>query len=125
MRLAGSNTDETMNRQIVLLWSCFALAALPLSVLGSGSYMGRLPTPPSELIDSGKYELGKNLFLGKVVPNSTGKDRASQATILRDLQGKLPKKVQAAVNLPALAGKLSPQQLDSLGYYLSVRYKVK
>ena len=92
--------------------------------MGSGTYAGRPPRPP-ENIDAPKYELGKNLFVGTVLPKSGTADKAGQEARLKRLQDKLPRKVQPTVNLPALAGKLTPEQLAGVEYYLAVRFKVK
>jgi hypothetical protein len=100
------------------------LAVVPVLTFGSGSYAGRPPKPP-EHIDSAKYELGKNLITGRLTPSSQSADRKAQSARLKELQDQLSKRVQATVNLPALSGKLSPEQLDGLEYYLLIRYKVK
>jgi hypothetical protein len=100
------------------------LAAAPLLAPGSGSYTGRPPKPPEHL-DAARYELGKNLCLGRLIPTSGSADRAAQESRLKELQGKLPRRAQPTLNLPALAGKLSAEQLAGLEYYLFIRYKVK
>lgn len=117
-------TEEYMKRYLVALGCLIALCLCAGPVFGSGTYAGRPPRPP-ENIDSGKYELGKNLFMGTVLPKAGSGDKASQESRLKRLQDKLPRKVQPTVNLPALAGKLTPEQLAGVEYYLAVRFKVK
>lgn len=97
---------------------------VPEAVWASGSYTARIPKPP-EHVDGAKYELGKNLVLGKAAPSGAAANAAVQRTRLQTLQSKLPKKVQAGTDLTALAGKLSTKEEDALQYYIQVRYKVK
>lgn len=91
----------------------------------SGSYSSRPPQPPDAVIqNSRRYELGKAIFAGKL----DLKDRAPQAAQLerlKDLQGRLPASKRASADLPALAGKLSPDQMTALEYFLEIRYKIK
>jgi hypothetical protein len=100
--------------------------ASPNGMLGSGSYTPRPPQPPASAIeDSGKYELGKAIFLGNAVLTPQIKaDNAGQRGRLLDLQERLPARVRKTVDLPSLAGKLSPIQLVALAYFLKVRYKI-
>ncbi len=100
------------------------LGAAPMPAFASGSYTGRPPKPP-EHIDASRYELGKNLVLGNLAPSGSAPDAAKQSARLKELQGRLPRKIQSTVNLAALGGKLSADQQGALEYYLSVRYKVK
>jgi len=92
----------------------------------SGSYTPRPPQPPAHVIeDSGKYELGKAIFLGKAVFQTPANlENLAQRARLADLQEKLPARVRKTVDLPSLAGKLAPVQLAALEYFLKVRYKV-
>lgn len=103
----------------------FAVFALPLSAVSSGSYSGRPPIP-NVSVDTDKYHLGKKLFAGKV---ALGEASAAlldqQKPRLQELQKKLPENVQESVTLPAMAGKLNAQQMEALDYYISVRYKIK
>ena len=101
-----------------------ALSAAPIAARASGSYSGRPPKPP-EHVDAAKYELGKNLFAGTLPATSKAPDAAKQEARLKELQSRLPKRVQSGSNLLALAGKLSAPQQEALEYYVSVRYKVK
>jgi hypothetical protein len=99
---------------------------LASSLLASGSYTPRPPQPPAHVIeDSGKYELGKAIFLGNAVfAASANADNAAQRAHLADLQERLPARVRKTVDLPSLAGRLSPVQLVALEYFLKVRYKI-
>jgi len=92
----------------------------------SGSYTPRPPQPPAHVIeDSGKYELGKAIFLGKAAfQASANVESEAQRARLADLQEKLPARVRKTVDLPSLAGRLAPAQLLALEYFLKVRYKV-
>jgi hypothetical protein len=116
--------EELMKRFLAVLGCLVALFVMPGSVLGSGTYAGRPPKPPDN-IDAAQYELGKNLFMGTVLPKAGVGDKPAQEARLKRLQDRLPRKVQPTVNLPALAGKLTPQQLAGVEYYLAVRFKVK
>jgi hypothetical protein len=92
----------------------------------SGSYTPRPPQPPARVTeDSGKYELGKAIFLGSallLIPS--GAEKTVQRVRLADLQEKLPARVRKNVHLAGLAGKLTPVQLQALEYFIKVRYKV-
>ena len=79
--------------------------------------------PPS--MDAGKYNLGKQVYSGKAAPASAPGDAATQAARLKELQDKLPKAAQKSTDLPAMAGKLSTEQMKALEHYLDVRYKIK
>lgn len=113
-----------MKRFSALVCLALMVAATPVALLGSGSYAGRPPKPPDH-IDAAKYELGKNLITGRITPTSQATNRSSQALRFKELQEKLPKRVQSSVNLAALSGKLSPEHQEGLEYYLLIRYKVK
>ena len=96
------------------------------SAFGSGSYGGRPPKPPTSAVDSGQYNLGKDIYSGKAnLGQASATTATSQSARLKDLQAKLPKSAQKTVNLPELAGKLDAAQLSALEYYLEVRYQVK
>lgn len=116
--------EDNMKRFLTLLWCALVLSMWSGAVLGSGTYAGRPPKPPDN-IDAAKYELGKNLFMGKLLPKAGAGDKPTQETRLKGLQNRLPKKVQPTVNLPALAGKLTPEQMAGVEYYLAIRFKVK
>jgi hypothetical protein len=72
------------------------------------------------------YHRGKQIFTGGMtlsdVPSVSVLDQAARLTAL---QGKLPQQVQQTVALPALAGKLRPENLQALEYYLAIRYKIE
>ena len=111
-------------RFLFLLLACL-LVVLPLRTLASGSYPGRPPQPPTT-IDTAKYHVGKQIFTGKARPDQDlSAAVTSQQARLQELQAALPNKAQQAVDLPALAGKLSADGLEALEYYLAIRYKVE
>ncbi len=77
-------------------------------------------------MDSDKYSTGKKIFTDKAERKiHSGADANSQKARLAELQGKLPKSAKEAQDLPALAGKLSAREMESLEYYLEKRFKVK
>jgi hypothetical protein len=98
---------------------------LPGSTMGSGSYPGRPPQPPTA-VDTAKYHLGKQIFTGAARLGDNGPAAVSQQEArLKALQTALPRAAQASANLPALAGKLSADRLEALEYYLAIRYKIE
>ncbi len=77
-------------------------------------------------MDSAKYELGKRIYNGKAkLDTATGAPMAMQETRLRALESRLPEKEQKSANLPSYAGKLTPEQLDALEYYVAHRFPKK
>jgi hypothetical protein len=103
------------------------------SAFASGSYNARPPRVPAGQtaerggkIDKQKYALGKQIYTGKAkLTAQPTAERAAQETRLRALQARLPAKVQADVNLPGLAGKLSTPELEALEYYVAQRHPAK
>ena len=110
-------------RQLLTLGLLAGCLALPVTASASGSYTARPPQPGAakKSLDRAKYSLGQKLFNGKVQPTGQG-EAATQADRLKRLQGQLPEKVAAKKNLPALAGKLTAEQLDALDYFVTQRY---
>ena len=95
-------------------------------VLEAGTLVKDPPKPPTSAVDSGQYNLGKDIYSGKAkLGQASATTATTQAARLKDLQAKLPKSAQKTVNLPELAGKLDAAQLSALEYYLEVRYQVK
>src|SRR5262245_653421 len=94
----------------VLVW------CLPAAAVASGSYRTQPPRPGQ--VDTRLYHLGKDIFLGKVVPG------AMQEAELKELEAKLPANAKEKSTLAPLAGKLSSNQLEALSYYLAVRYRL-
>lgn len=95
------------------------------SALASGGYTSRMAVPhPSNQshapVDREKYSLGQAVFAGKAKGGEG--DATTQKAKLTALQSLLPAKVAKGKDLPALAGKLSPAQLDALDYFLNQRY---
>ncbi|MDX1984953.1 MAG: hypothetical protein SFV51_32070 [Bryobacteraceae bacterium] len=98
----------------------------------SGSYSTRPPRPPEAVIqNSRRYELGKTIFAGKLELRSPapgaerGQTERVQAERLKELQSRLPTAKRLSVDLPAFAGKLTPDQMAALAYFLEIRYKIK
>lgn len=106
-----------------------AALAWPVGLSASGSYSARLPQPPARegkgaAVDRAKYDLGQKVFNGKTTLAATA-DAASQRTRLETLQARLPASVAKKKDLPALAGKLTEEQLTALEYFVRERYPIK
>jgi hypothetical protein len=110
-------------RHLLTLGLLAACLACPATGEASGSYTARPPQPgvAKKGLDRAKYSLGQKLFNGKVEPSGQG-DATAQKERLTRLQGLLPEKTAAKKDLTVMAGKLSPDQLDALDYYVSNRY---
>jgi hypothetical protein len=108
---------------LMMLAICFAL---PAYLTASGNYSTRPPQPPAGIVENSRmYELGKAIFSGKATLNdSSSTDARPQRARLSDLQQKLPPSLKKTVDLPGMAGKLSPVQLEALEYFLKVRHKI-
>lgn len=111
-------------KQLLLLTIAFALGLATINLRASGSYT-RPPSPPPVGMDMAKYNLGKQVFAGKAAPATKVGDAEFQSARLKDLQGRLPKSAKKSANLPAMAGKLSTEQMIALEHFLEVRYKIK
>jgi hypothetical protein len=113
-RLAAAGVPATL---LLLL-----LGASP--VVASGTYRGAPPRPATTL-DVDKYEAGKRLFTGVTAPKEAATSRArQQASRLAALQARLPRAARGT-DLNQLAGRLDPEQMEALEYFLKVRYKVR
>lgn len=107
----------------VLCLSLAAFAAASISpALASGSYCICLPKPPARTakVDRDKYDLGQKVYNERTTP-ATG-DAAAQKPRLEKLQSQLPARTAKKKDLVKLAGKLTPEQLDALEYYVGQRY---
>jgi hypothetical protein len=108
-----------------------ALSLAPLFLKASGSYSIRPPRPPAPVeiakdTDRERYELGKKIYSGKArLTAQPAADVKQQEARLKTLQARLPESAQKKTNLPALAGQLSPMELDALEYYVNKRFPVK
>jgi|SRR5204863_7125840 len=109
-----------------------ALAFAPSILSGSGSYSIRPPRPPSPVgvtkdTDRERYELGKKIYSGKahLTADPSADIKAQQETRLRALQARLPESAQKKTDLPALAGRLTPAEMDALEYYVNKRFPAK
>jgi hypothetical protein len=106
----------------MMLAVCFAL---PAYLTASGNYSTRPPQPPAGIVENSRmYELGKAIFAGKATLYDSSTDARPQRARLSDLQQKLPPALKKTVDLPGMAGKLSPVQLEALEYFLKVRHKI-
>lgn len=104
----------------------------PALIQASGSYTSRPPRPPALVAapkdaDRERYELGKKIYSGKARLSGEAKAdmKAAQQSRLKVLQARLPESAQKNTNLPALAGRLTPSELDALEYYVNKRFPVK
>jgi len=86
--------------------------AEPISA--SGSYRSR--PPGRSVVDPVRYNLGKDLFLGRIDPS------AGQQAMLQKILAKLPEEARGEAKLDGLAGKLSADELASLVHYAAVTY---
>ena len=107
--------------------------------LGSGDYIPPTTIPesddklspssvPKSKIDGARYNLGRNLYLGKVdLPETPINEEkyVVQNKILSVIKEGLPKSVVVKLDEADLAGRLNKKQFDSLRYYLNKRYKQK
>lgn len=95
--------------------------------LASGSYSNRAPRPPADAgamkLDRDKYHLGQKIYQGEAALPERMEDQVQgQKERLKALQSKLPSEVGVKKDLVMLAGKLTPQQLDALEYYVAHRF---
>ena len=114
-----------MKTLLIVALSLFLSAAASLA---SGSSIVRLPVPNVGAVSGGldreKFGLGQKIFSGSA--ELSGREpAAAQREKLQALQTKLPGDVAAKRNLPELAGKLLPEQLDALEYFVTQRYPSK
>jgi hypothetical protein len=115
----------TLNKHLPLLLGAFALVAGANVALSSGTYTARPPQPRAEekSRDRAKYSLGQRVFDGKVkAETAVQPDAEAQRARLSELQTRLPERVGKKKELSTLAGKLTPEQLDALDYYVKERY---
>ncbi len=98
------------------------------SALASGSAPMHPPRPPQNFspaagkMDDARYALGKAVFTGKAKPIANPSAAKKQKTRLNQLASAIGK---GGSSLPALAGKLSGEQMDALDYYVSKRFGVQ
>jgi hypothetical protein len=107
----------------------WAVIAGILLVAGIANASGSYVRPASQragLDDYAKYELGKQVSTGRIeLAERSEETFDDQSTVLSSLQSRLPRGARKRLDLPVYAGRLSPEQLDALHYYLKVRYKVR
>ena len=100
------------------------LGATSVPSMASGSYPGPGIRPPAKH-DMAKYELGKAVFTGKTQLAIGAGNAETQGATLKEWQKSLPGAVQRTTDLPAMAGKLTNDQLDGLQHFLEIRYNLK
>ena len=103
-----------------LLCCCASVA----TVHASGGYAGVF-TPPA-VVDRAKFEIGKQIFTGTatLAAEADATAQAAQQPILQRWQRDLPGSQKKKVDLPAMAGRLSQAQLESLSHYVEIRFRV-
>ncbi len=118
-----------MRLRSVLVLSTLLIAP-SAALLASGSYP---PNPPRlggsalSKIDARAYNLGKTLFTDRLtLPESSpaGADPAANLAKLNAVQQRLPERVRAEVDLPALASRLDANQVDAVLYYVGIRFRI-
>lgn len=98
---------------------------LSKGIIASGG-MGGGGGPIPQGKDRERFHLGKAVYNREIELSPVDPTKEIvQAERLEYLQGSLPNSEKKRVSLPGLAGKLSDLQLDSLEYFLSVRFNVK
>ena len=109
-----------------------ALLATPAALKASGSYSSRPPRPPALVAvpkdaHRERYELGKKIYSGKARISAEPKAdlKPAQQARLKTLQSRLPASAQKNTDLTALAGRLTPAEMDALEYYVNKRFSVK
>ena len=90
----------------------------------SGTYRGGSPRR-SAMNNFGKYELGKKIATGEIVPGDEARNDPEQLRILGELHQKLPASAQARLDFKPFAGRLSADQLEAVRYYVTVRYRIR
>jgi hypothetical protein len=106
-----------------------AVSAMPLA-RASGSYP---PNPPRlggaalSRIDAVAYNLGKNIFLGRISLSASapvGADPVANRARLDATQALLPERVRSQIDRPAFAERLRTEQVDALLYYVGIRFRI-
>jgi mono/diheme cytochrome c family protein len=118
-----------MNRRLRLLQfsACWILiGSVSQQVLASGSTYQRPPRvitaeDAAQAAEKAKLALGQRLYNGRVKPGAS-EDAMSQKPRLEALQALLPAAVAKKKDLPAMAGKLTPEQLEALEAYVNRRH---
>jgi hypothetical protein len=111
---------EAERRKLDLTRLAGTLSADDLAALEFALAVGhRLPDVSRE-----RYDLGARILSGEHQAG-TGEAVSAEARRLARLQEQLPARARGDVELPALAGKLTPEQSDALEYYLTIRFRLK
>ncbi|AOP36051.1 hypothetical protein A0128_11910 [Leptospira tipperaryensis] len=110
---------------ISILISLFSVLVFPSFASGGFSGGGVAQIPKGK--DREKYHLGKSVYNHEIEITAVADPAktAAQKIRLEYLQGSLPNSEKQRVNLEEFAGKLTPEQLDSLEYFVSIRFNVK
>lgn len=115
-------TATIISIALVFLWAC------PFSLIyASGGYGGAGIQQDKGRIDKDKYQLGKAIYNGEFKLPEVANDslKVEQLEKLSWIQTKLPRPEQRRVNLLSLAGRLTPEQLDALQHFISIRFNVR
>jgi hypothetical protein len=108
----------------------FLAASIVMPAYASGSYSTtRPPKAKAEAgmamkLDQEKYGLGQKIYDGKVELMAHS-DAQMQKERLKMIQASVPADVAMKKDIVGLAGRLSPQQLDALEYYVTHRFPMK
>ncbi len=122
-----------MNLRLRLLFQLGAawilIASADHRILASGSTYQRPPRvvtaeDAAKSADKEKRALGQRLYNGRLRLNAM-EDASVQKPRLEALQAILPASVAKKKDLPALAGKLTPEQLEALEAYVNRRHARK
>jgi len=105
----------------------FAFVAVMLSATvqseASGSYRTRLPQPKTKDAERSLYALGQQIFDGKAKLVAVRVENTpDQAKRLRAVQAELPERLAKNKDLLSLSGRLTPEQLGALEYYVAKRF---
>ena len=100
----------------------FSHLLLPVATHASGSFVRRPPKPPKQR-QRILYTLGKDIYNGKVALQSQGGSRFKKE--LSEFQEQLPENAKMTVDLPAMSGMLTDEQMEALAFYLFKRHKVQ
>lgn len=98
----------------------------------SGTYPPAPPRLPADVlksIDAELYNLGKALFSGRSRPGDQPQGSLAEQSSRRDrlaaLQARLPDRVSATTELPALAPRLTDREADAIIYYATRRFHLE
>ncbi len=91
----------------------------------SGTYPPAGAPRPMVSGDRGMLEMGRAIFAGKAKLSAVDGNGDTQRDRLTTLQAKLPPSARRSVDLPALAGHLTAEQMTALEAFLEARFEIK